>query len=407
MLNEFWHRPFDQADCYYQVGDQKTYNRNTAVAWANGDVEKIHLYWMDDVWSSIDLAKRPSRSWQDLMAERCFQIRDKCSDMGVAFSGGYDSQTIMDYFIANNITVDHIQINHKNWSTHPEYHSALDTAKKIKNQHYPNLKIDVIEVDLNYMLNIYKDPEWLWSSSTSSELRFTKGARASLVNNNYQHSKMLLQDRRLTVEGHEKPRMLIENGWWVMAFHDGTLASTVNSKFEHFYISRDLPDLHLQQLWMMIDWLESQPFDSIPEVESFFHKTQKSADNYINQQWNLAIGRNMVRHFNSWDLISMHKHVHAGGMYSVDTNDLLNRHAFIKNSKEFKNWHSTVLDFYKTYTNSFVSNDGQTQFGTVLPELYFEGVNFALNKNIWTKKYPIKPVEPGKNKTKLFFSEPV
>ena len=397
MVNEFWHRPFDQADCYYQVGDQKTYNRNTAVAWANGDVEKIHLYWMDDVWSSIDLSTRPARSWKDLMTERCFQIRDKCSAIGIAFSGGYDSQTIMDYFIANNITVDHVQINHKNWSGHPEFHSALDTAKKIKKHYYPNLKIDVIEIDLNYMLDIYKDQNWLWTSSTS-ELRFTKQTRASLVNNNYQHSKLSLQDRRLTVEGHEKPRIFIENGWWVMAFHDGVMAQSINNRFEHFYISRDLPELHLQQLWMMIDWIEDQPFDSIADVESFLHKVQKSSDNHINQQWNLAVGRNMVHHFNSWDLIAMHKHANSGGIYSVDTNDLLSRHAFISNSTEFKNWHSAVLDFYKTYTNSFVPIDNHDQFGTVLPELQFKDVNFALNKNIWTKKYPIKPVEPGKNK---------
>jgi hypothetical protein len=391
MTTEFWARSFDQADCYYQVGNQKTYNRNVAIGWANGDVDKIHLYWLDDIWSSIDLSKRPTRSWNQLMKERCYQIRDKALQVGIAFSGGFDSQTILDHFVLNNIRIDYLQINHKKYCPHLESYSAFDTATKTKQQYYPDLKIDVIDVDIDYMLNIYKNnkEDWLWVAGQPGEFRFTKMARTSLVNCNYQHSTAMLRHDRLTIEGHEKPRLFIEDEWWVMAMLDSVLCPVFNTPFENFYISPDLPELHLKQVWMMIDWLESQSLNSVKDLEAFLHQVQSSADNKINQQWNRAIGRNNVRHANSLDLIITTKHDTCGGLYSCGTIDFFNDHPVIKSSTEFKIWESAALEFYKTYPTAFVTPN-ETSGDAV------KNIEFAKGKNIWTKKYRIKPVELGK-----------
>jgi hypothetical protein len=385
MNNDCWIQPFDQADCYYQVGDQKTYNRNVAIAWANGDVDKIHLYWMDDLWSSIDLSKRPTRSWDQLMKERCYQIRDRALQVGIAFSGGYDSQTILDHFILNKIKLDHLQINHKKFCHHAEFYSAVNTAKKIKQHYYPNLKIDVIDVDVEYLLSIYKNnkEDWLWGES-SGEFRFTKMARNSLVNYNYQHTKLGLLHNRITIEGREKPRLFIEDGWWVIAMLDGVLDHVFNTPFESFYISRDLPDLHLKQVWMMIDWLEGQLFTTVHDLEQFLHKVQKNSNNILNEQWNCAIGRNKVHHYNSWKITENKGDTH-GGLYSKGTVDLLNDHPTIRSSAEFKIWESCALEFYKTYSAAFVVQDE-----------IVDDTNFIQGKNIWTKKHRIKPVELGK-----------
>jgi len=395
MLTDHWVRPFDQADCYYCVDNRRTYNRNTAIAWANGDLEKISLYWMDDVWASMDLTLRPSRSWSDLMRDRCYQVRDKTTRLGLAFSGGYDSQTILDHLIFNNIKVDDIQVNHKSFLPHPEFYSAVATAEQVKKTHYPNLKISTLDIGVDYLLKIYQQSkeDWLWSES-AGEFRFSKQARASLVNHNYSHSSLAGIQSRMVVEGHDKPRLFIEDGWWVMAMHDGVFDMVFNTPFENFYITRDLPELHIKQVWMMIDWLESQPFTTVPDLEQFLHKVQKNLNNHINEQWNLAIGRNRVRHVNSWDLKLMQKHSSRGGLYSQDTLAMFAAHSGLRDRPEVQTWEHSALEFIKQYPGAFVDAENYSQFSSTVLKATAD-TNFALGKNIWTKKYRIKPVEPG------------
>ena len=395
MLTNHWFRPYDQADCYYVVGGRKTYNRTTAIKWADGDLELIRLYWMDEVWDSMDLTRPPTSDWNDLMRTRCRQVRSKASIFGIAFSGGYDSQTILDHCVMNNILVDDIQINHKSFAPHPEFKSAVNTANITKQHHYPKLNISTIEIGLDYLLNIYQSDSSNWMENENlCEIKFTKQSRASLINFNSGHTKTLDLVNRVVVEGHEKPRLIIHDGWWVMAMHDGVFDMSFNTPFENFYISRDLPELHLKQLWMMIDWMESQPFDTLHKLEEFLHFVQKNLDNTVNEQWNLAVGRNRVRHVNSWDLGIMQKHCARGGMYSHDTLDILERHPHIRDLPQVIAWEKNSIEFIKQYHETFVIPENFEQFSSTSTRN--TDLTFGLGKNIWTRHWPIKPVEPGK-----------
>lgn len=401
MFTTHWQRSFDQADYYFVVGNKKTYNRNIAIEWANGNIDLIKLYWMDEVWSSMDLTTPPANSWNELMRTRCQQVRSKSSIFGIAFSGGYDSQTILDHCVMNNILVDELQINHKSFNLHPEFKSAVNTANLTKQYHYPKLNISTIDIGLDYLLNIYRVGGNNWIENENlSELKFTKQNRSSLINFNSGHTKTLDLVNRVVVEGHEKPRLFIHDGWWVMAMHDGVLEHTFNTPFENFYISRELPELHLKQIWMMIDWMESQPFDTLSALEEFLHFVQKNLDNNVNEQWNLAVGRNRVRHVNSWDLGLMQKHAADGGIYSPDTAALLTRHPHLRELLQVATWENTAIEFIQKYPDTYVHTKDIAQF-TSCPSIDIGTrrypINFGLSKNIWTRRYPIKPVQPGKN----------
>ena len=409
MLTTHWHRPFDQADYYFVVGNRKTYSRTSAIEWANGNMELIKLYWMDEVWSNMDLTRPPAGSWNELMRTRCHQVRSKASIFGIAFSGGYDSQTILDHCIMNNILVDDIQINHKTFGSHPEFKSAVNTANYTKQHHYPKLNIHTIDIGIDYLLNIYQagGNNWL-ENEHLTELKFTKQARSSLMNFNIGHTKTLDLVNRVVVEGHEKPRLFIHDGWWVMAMHDGVLDHTFNTPFENFYISRELPELHLNQIWMMIDWMESLPFDTLSKLEEFLHFVQKNLDNNVNEQWNLAVGRNRVRHVNSWDLDLMLKHSCGGGIYSPDTVDLFTRHPYVRELLQVETWENTAIEFIKKYPGAYLPPKDVEQFSStrsihVGTQRY--PINVGLAKNIWTRRYPIKPVEPGKNNSSVLAGE--
>lgn len=375
-----WRVPFDQADLYFQVGEQKTYNRNQAIVWANGDTDKIKLYWMDEVWEAIDWSKPPTRSWADLMRERCWQLRDKADVLGVSFSGGYDSQTIVDHMILNGVRLDELQINVKQYHDHPEGESTPIIAQQIKDKHYPNLKIRVLDIGLDYLLDIYRNygEDWLFKQDTG-RLHFTQTFRSSVVNHNDDHSKLLDIQNIVMCEGIEKPRLYVDNGWWVTGYIDDAILHTLNTPYEHFYISRDLPELHVKQVWMMVDWLESQPFDSVADLEAFTHRVQRHEDNYVYESWNRAVGRTPVRHYNSWSMESSHKRTGAaGGMYSEDAQMTLHSNK-IWDLPEVKMWKASAERFIQQYRSAFTTDFGQT-------------------KHIWTKLYKIKPVEPGRTK---------
>jgi hypothetical protein len=179
-----------------------------------------------------------------------------------------------------------------------------------------------------------------------------------------------------------------------MAMPDSVFDHSFNTPFENFYISRELPELHLKQLWMMIDWMESQPFDTLPKLEEFLHFVQKNLDSTVNEQWNLAVGRNRVRHVNSWDLGLMQKHAARGGMYSQDTLDVLERHPHIRNLPQVMTWENNSIEFIKQYHNTFETPENFEQFSSTSTRN--KDLTFALSKNIWTRRWPIKPVEPGK-----------
>ena len=77
----------------------------------------------------------------------------------------------------------------------------------------------------------------------------------------------------------------------------------MNSPHDHFYISRDLPELHVAQAWMMIDWLESFAFSTEQELHACLHATQSATlGDAHNENWALAIGRNQVRHYSHYSL---------------------------------------------------------------------------------------------------------
>jgi hypothetical protein len=378
-----WKVPFEQADMYFQVGKQKTYNRNQAIVWANGDTDKINLYWMNEVWDQIDWTTPPSRSWTDLMRERCWQVRDKADVLGVSYSGGYDSQTIVDHMIINRVPLDELQINVKRYHPHPEGETTPILAQKIKDKYYPNLKVRAIEIGLDYLLNIYRNygEDWLFKQDTG-RLHFTQTVRSSQINHNQEHTRLLDTRNIVMCEGIEKPRLFIKDGWWVTGYHDDCLIHVMNTPYEHFYVSRDLPELHVKQVWMMVDWMESQPYTNIQDLEEFMHSVQKHENNHTYEAWNLAVGRNPVHHLNSWAMEFNQKKSGVGGMYSMDAQSTLNYNK-IWDLPEVKMWKATAEKFIQQYNTAFVSESGNT-------------------KHIWTKLYPIKPVEPKRTMGSVF-----
>ena len=134
----------------------------------------------------------------------------------------------------------------------------------------------------------------------------------------------------------------------------------------------------------MIDWLESQPYSNIPDLEQFVHCVQRHENDFVYEEWNRAIGRNAVKHLNSWSIDLSQKRFAQGGINSLD-GDATFQHCQIHDAPEVKMWRATAKQFISLYPNALDEN-GKTK------------------EHMFTKLYRIKPVEPGRTKGKLLIA---
>ena len=393
MILGLWNRPFDSSNHYYCVGDRRTYNKNIAIEWAQGNHNLISLYWLDEVWENMNLTHRPTRSWQQLMKERCIQLRNQANILCLSLSGGYDSQTILDCFVDNNILLDEINVWARPFTHHnpgiQEYQSALHTANLLKNTIYPRLKINKIDMDLDFVFRIYRQYGEHWMSTVNWTCNgFIGDARCSQLSHCDQSNYLQLLEiaKYVVIDGSDKPRLWIENGNWYLTNISGAVEQDMNSPHDHFYISRNLPELHVAQAWMMIDWLESFAFSTEQELHACLHATQSATlGDAHNENWALAIGRNQVRHYSHYSLQLSRKWASRNTMNSIQQQFIDKTYPHIHDSLEYKIWKNGLNNYMNTYPSMFSSN------GT--------------SKEIWSKKHFMKLVEPGRLSKKVILEQ--
>lgn len=377
-------RTFDESLFYYKVGNSKTFNKFEAIKWANGDISQIHFYFLEDIWDNTDMSAEPTETWSQLMRERCLQIRDQYKTLAISYSGGYDSQTILDYCILNNVRVDELVVStweyfwEKSEWQQLEGKSAPLLAQWYKENKFPDLKISILPRTVDYIVQIYQRNADDMLFVDNGEIGFVKHHRAMHLNNSDIGAGILAKNDKVILDGHEKPVLVIKDGWWYMTFPDTWMQFSINSPYESFYLSRDLPKLHLKQMHMMINWLESFPTTTVAEVEELLQKTERgNLDNWFYYRWNIAVGRTMVKHWNSFDCVTSGKGAgYPKGLFDTHTVNFVKRYGDLDVVRSaIRKWAYHTRNLIDTYPLAF---------------------DKGRHKTVWTKPYAIKPVEPGR-----------
>ena len=288
--------------CYYQVAGLKTNSKNRALLLANGDRNKIHFYQHDQFWDQQDWKIDPVPSFDQLCHERCRQLRDKYEWLCLWLSSGYDSQTVLQSFIDSNIQIDEIaymyRLDYYNDPEIPYIEYSIENYKKYFN---PNLKITKTIIDFKYTIDFYKKNKEDWLFHKGQNVRTSKST-ASLV---HDHCEQILRIKdttpknRADIYGKEKPRMDLRDGWWFVQSIDFMWDVEMDSPIESFYISDQMPELHIKQCHMVANW-----FESLAGIDhDMVHRIQ-SHDAAYYKDWNLACGRKEVMCPHSRDAIN-------------------------------------------------------------------------------------------------------
>lgn len=328
-------------DLYYMVGNQRTVSKIEALHLAHGDADKVRFYAMDQVFDHYSW-QRPLRSWAELLKERCLQLRDKYDYLCLWFSGGWDSTTVLDAFATNNIRLDEVCIYQREFINDSEPRSALLYAESLKKTCMPNLKINVIDITHRHHDQIYNKFGRDWILTPGCNLMFPKLHRWSL---HYELDEVLChkqkQHNRGDIEAHDKPRITLDQNTWYAFFPDTSLIHYMGTDIEMFYMTPDLPDLHIAQTHMSIDFFEQLLCNDLIASPTDIHRIQSHQRHDFNRYWNEAIGRTCVD--NESAISGWLKSTTGQTPMSEESHQLL-CHAASTNSKSYRIYQQGLID---------------------------------------------------------------
>jgi hypothetical protein len=209
---------------------------------------KIYYHCYDDSWTNVSETEIP---FFDLCMLRARQIRDKHSFFRLWYSGGVDSHTALLAFVAAGCPPDEIAIVKGSSfgdteADHEITQGAIPWLKK--NNLYKKVKF----YDLG-------DEFWKKSYDPNEDWVLKRGVMNLRPLNVNLLQNFGMVGKGANVMGFEKPLVYKIKGEWYMAMLDssGDWIGDV-PEFEGFYISPDLPELHIKQAKLLCRWAESK-----------------------------------------------------------------------------------------------------------------------------------------------------
>lgn len=217
---------------YYQVGNEIHRSRIPAIVSSINSSEHHHVRWIfnDNIFSRYDWKQAPEKTLDELYRDRAQQLRDSYDYLVLSWSGGSDSDNVLNTFLSNNIFLDEIYVRSprelvKNLYTPncedtsienspSEYDFVIKPRLAWLARTHPEIKItldDPSDVILNYTKTT-KENDWMLNRTT-----LTPGGEEKFKNirNSYKPGK-----KTAHIYGLDKPRIMFKDGKYHAYFLD-------------------------------------------------------------------------------------------------------------------------------------------------------------------------------------------
>lgn len=259
-------------DLHYRVGNQIFLNKFQAASEAYRSNQEIYFNLYESAFDQADWTIEPAESWDTLLDLRAQQIASKKRPIILSFSGGTDSYTIYKVFERNNIHISAIFLRYRRDEKDQSMYSQVFELFK-KGIYDPNCEIICSADEESALPRMYHNREWLWN--TADRYTFSiwggTGVDTELMREKFGQDV-------INVIGLDKPRLKFLPGGHVYSFQDDiNYVRPMNStNLECFYITPDLPELHIKQSYLLKNYLKTK-----------FNLTVNTTDfSQVNQQWN-------------------------------------------------------------------------------------------------------------------------
>jgi len=282
----------DRFGCY-RVGDLKFYSKLEAIEMQAKT--NVHLHWdfNEAAFSAYNWAKEPEESILELYKQRAQQLREKYDYIILIYSGGADSETILQSFIYNDIKLDEIAsyVNYSatgkkdNFLNEEIFGNAVPRIERLKEK-YPWLKHRVIELrDLMLEHFSNEDVKFRWIYYTNTLFDANCPAREELALKIKDWADLIHQGKKVCVLwGYDKPRLINENDRYSMRFIDiidsgptvKSFAGELPYDDELFYWTPEMPEISIKQGHIIKNYLDNNwstsPFISTERTDLAYKK---------------------------------------------------------------------------------------------------------------------------------------
>lgn len=286
------HQPYHRFGYKISGSPELITSKTKAVVAAGGDTSKISWYADDDVFDQLDWTKEPADRMDVLMQREVTRIRNQYQYVGLWYSGGFDSQTIVDTFIKCGMHIDELLITHKAYTNKSdnELKYALKQAHYIKRHFMPKIKISLSKQTLETVVEFYQNAKENWIEYCGHQFWVQKLFRAN-PNLNVGTKEVFDRAGAILIEGRDKPRVDLRDGAWYATATDAIGAWTMGTNALSFYYTRHTPEIQIKQTHLMINWLET--LDGVDHRKVHLLQSHKSSGETY-KEWNLAMGRSML-----------------------------------------------------------------------------------------------------------------
>jgi hypothetical protein len=336
---------------YYEVGSKATIftNKIFAAHYAaskNLSIEDIHFNMYDSAFDRCDWSRDPALSWDQLLDIRARQIAAKNKPIVLYFSGGTDSYTIYKVFERNRIPLTAIYLRKRPdhvKKTYDRVHELFSAGL-----YDPSIQIIIDDDFKKSLLAAYKSQDWLWNMDCKQHFGILAPDRYS----EKYISSVLGRDDFISVVGYEKPRLKITQDA-VYSYQDDDNYNKLMSLpgIDYFYISSDLPELHVKQSYMLLNYIKSksQP-GALPEDLLSWNDIHLGWFDWLGYSID-ACGR--------FDDLNLSPRQHLGNFMSAMTIPMSGKFngSEIRGrpAKWFQDLYKTNPDIFKNYTDGYMS----------------------------------------------------
>lgn len=265
----------DRFGCY-RIGDLKFYSKLEAIEWHK--TTGIHPHWdfNEAVFDTYDWSKEPAESILELYRQRAQQLRDKYDYVIVMYSGGADSQTVLDSFVNNDIHVDEICTWQNYTATKDKddyvnsevFQVVLPAIQQLKTTH-PWIRhriIDLAQLTAEYYSQDQHKFSWIYQ--VNNMIGPNNAARQDLALRVKEWADIIHSGRKLCVVwGKDKLRLMHDNNRYSCRFLDLVSDAAASNSLsgqqvysdELFFWTPDHPKIVIKQSHLLKTYMNSAP----------------------------------------------------------------------------------------------------------------------------------------------------
>ena len=271
-------------------------------------VRNLQWVFFDDKFNEFNWFKEPKESLDQLYKNRAQQLRDTYDHIVVCYSGGVDSQQVLDSFVKNNILIDEIcffgsfqndeKLQDNNSSKYVKSKNfglqnleiqnvAIPYVKEIQKK-WPNLIVDYYDHTEDFRQIYLDDKNYDWISTGSNRFSPNRACKGLIHRIRRPGQGINLLGKKIAyIWGFDKPRLICIEDKWYFYFVDSALGRnpgrSTNTYDEYFYWSPDAREILAKQAheikrfieldYLRATWFKSQTIKKFP-IE-FYHELIK------------------------------------------------------------------------------------------------------------------------------------